>query len=174
MLTLEDKKAIVKSVAETANGAMSALAAEYSGLTVAEMTELRVKARESGVTVRVVKNTLARRALSGTGFEAMTSELEGPLVMAFSMEDPSSAARVLTDYAKEHKRLVIRSVALPGQLLRPEDAESLAKMPTKDEAISMLMSVMKAPVQKLVQTLNEVPGKLVRTVAAIRDAKEAA
>lgn len=174
MLTLEDKKAIVAAVSETASGAMSALAAEYSGLTVAEMTELRVKARESGVHVRVVKNTLARRALGGTEFAVMSDVLEGPLVLAFSLEDPSSAARVLTDYAKEHKQLVIRAVALPGKLLRPEDAEHLAKMPTKDEAISMLMSVMKAPVQKFVQTLNEVPGKLVRTVAAVRDAKEAA
>ncbi len=174
MLTLEDKKAIVESVAVTAGAAQSALAAEYSGLTVDEMTELRVKAREAGVSVRVVKNTLARRAMSDTEFSMMADALTGPLVLAFSMEDPSSAARVLTDFAKEHKKLVIRVVALPGQLLRPEDAQSLAKMPTKDEAISMLMSVMQAPTQKLVQTLNEVPGKLVRTVAAVRDAKEAA
>ncbi len=174
MLTLEDKKAIVRSVAETASAAQSALAAEYSGLTVDEMTELRVKAREAGVSVRVVKNTLARRAMSDTEFALMADALTGPLVLAFSMDDPASAARVLTDYAKEHKQLVIRAVALPGQMLRPEDAQSLAKMPTKDEAISMLMSVMRAPTQKLVQTLNEVPGKLVRTVAAVRDSKEAA
>ncbi|HEB96843.1 MAG TPA: 50S ribosomal protein L10 [Sedimenticola thiotaurini] len=173
-LNLEQKKAVVAEVAEVAGSALSAIAAEYRGLTVEEMTELRVKARESGVYLRVIKNTLVRRAVEGTEFACMQDELTGPLVFAFSQEDPGSAARVIKDFAKEHKKLEVRIVALGGKLLQPSDIEALAKMPTYDQAISMLMAVMKAPVEKLARTLNEVPGKLVRTVAAIRDAKEAA
>ncbi len=174
MLTLEDKKAIVAEVAERARQAHSAIAAEYRGLTVAEMTELRRSAREAGVYLRVVKNTLARRALEGTEFDCMRESLSGPLLLAFSGEEPAAPARVLTDFAKEHEQLVIRIVALRGKLLAPEDAERLAKMPTRDEAIAMLMSVMKAPVEKLARTLAEPANKLARTLAAVRDQKEAA
>ncbi len=173
-LNLEQKKAVVAEVAEVAGSALSAIAAEYRGLTVEEMTELRVKARESGVYLRVVKNSLVRRAVEGTEFACMQDELTGPLVFAFSQEDPGSAARVIKDFAKEHKKLEVRIVALGGKLLQPSDIDALAKMPTYEQSISMLMAVMKAPVEKLARTLNEVPGKLVRTVAAIRDAKEAA
>ncbi len=173
-LNLEQKKAVVAEVAEVASNALSAIAAEYRGLTVGEMTELRVKARESGVYLRVIKNSLARRAIEGTDFACMQEELTGPLVIAFSQDDPGSAARVIKDFAKEHKQMVVRVVALNGKLLQPSDIEALAKMPTYEQSISMLMAVMKAPVEKLARTLNEVPGKLVRTVAAIRDAKEAA
>ena len=173
-LNLEQKKAVVAEVAEVAGSALSAIAAEYRGLTVEEMTELRVKARESGVYLRVIKNSLVRRAVEGTEFACMQDELTGPLVFAFSQEDPGSAARVIKDFAKEHKKLEVRIVALGGKLLQPSDIEALAKMPTYEQSISMLMAVMMAPVEKLARTLNEVPGKLVRTVAAIRDAKEAA
>ena len=173
-LNLEQKKAVVAEVAEVASGAISAIAAEYRGLTVGEMTELRAKARESGVYLRVVRNSLARRAIEGTDFECMQEGLTGPLVMAFSQEDPGSAARVIAEFAKEHKHLVVKLVSIGGKLLQPSDIETLAKMPTYDQSISMLMAVIKAPTEKLARTLKEVPGKLVRTVAAIRDAKQAA
>ena len=173
-LNLGQKKAIVAEVADIAGKAYSAVAAEYRGLTVGEMTELRVKARESGVYLRVIKNTLVRRAVEGTDFACMREGLTGPLVIAFSMEDPGSAARVIKDFAKDHKLLETKLVAISGKLLPASELETLAKMPTYDQAISILMGTMKAPTQKLTTTLNEVPGKLVRTVAAIRDAKEAA
>lgn len=172
-LTLEQKKAVVAEVAEVASNAHSAIAAEYRGLTVGELTELRVKARGEGVSMRVVKNSLARRAIEGTDFECMTEGLVGPMMIAFSMEDPGSAARVIHDFAKDHNKLVVKLVSIGGQLLAANEIERLAKMPNRDQAISMLMAVMKAPLDKFARTLNEVPGKLVRTVAAIRDQKEA-
>lgn len=173
-LNIEQKKAVVAEVAEVASAAYSAIAAEYRGLTVGEMTELRAKAREAGVYVRVVKNSLARRAVENTDFECMKDELTGPLVIAFSQEDPGAAARVIKDFAKDHSKLVVKVVSIGGKLLAVSDLEALSKMPTYEQAVSMLMAVMKAPVEKLARTINEVPGKLVRTVAAIRDAKEAA
>lgn len=173
-LNLEQKKAVVAEVAEVASTAYSAIAAEYHGLSVGEMTELRAKAREAGVYIRVVKNSLARRAVEDTDFACMKDELTGPLVMAFSQEDPGAAARVIKDFAKDHSKLVVKVVSLGGKLLAVSDLEALSKMPTYEQAVSMLMAVMKAPVEKLARTINEVPGKLVRTVAAIRDAKEAA
>ena len=173
-LNFEQKKAVVAEVAEVASSAYSAVAAEYRGLTVGEMTELRAKARESGVYLRVIKNTLARRAVEGTEFECMQEGLTGPLVLAFSQEDPGSAARVIKDFTKDHDKLVVKLVSIGGKMLDASELETLAKMPTYDQAISLLMAVMKAPVEKLARTVNEVPGKLVRTVAAIRDAKEAA
>lgn len=172
-LTLDAKKAIVDEVAQVAAVAHSAVAAEYSGLTVEEMTKLRVEARNGGVYLRVVKNSLARRAIDGTEFECMKEELTGPLILAFSKEDPGGAARVIDSYAKANKKLVVKVVSLGGKLLSPSDIKAVASLPTKDQAISQLMSVMKAPVEKLARTMNEVPGKLVRTVAAIKDQKEA-
>lgn len=173
-LTLEQKKTVVTEIAGVAAQAHSVIAAEYRGLTVEEMTELRAKARNEGVCLRVVKNSLARRALEGTDFECMQEGLIGPLVLAFSQEDPGSAARVVYDFSKDHSKLVVKLVSIGGQLLAASEIERLAKLPTRDQAISMLMSVMKAPLDKLARTLNEVPGKLVRTTAAIRDQKEAA
>jgi large subunit ribosomal protein L10 len=173
-LNREQKEAIVAEVADVAGSAFSAIAAEYRGLTVTEMTDLRRQAREGGVYLRVVKNSLARLAMNGTEFECMKEEMTGPLVLAFSQEDPGAAARVIKDFAKDHDKLVVRLVAISGKLLEPGDIETLAKMPTYDQAISMLMGTMLAPIQKLATTLNEVPGKLVRTVAAIKDAKQAA
>ncbi len=173
-LNLEQKKAVIAEVAEVASSAYSAIAAEYRGLTVEEMTELRVKAREAGVYLRVVKNTLARRAVEDTDFACMQEGMTGPLVFAFSQEDPGSAARVIKDFAKDHKLLEVKLVSIGRELLAPAEIERLAKLPTYDQAVSMLMAVMKAPVEKLARTMNEVPGKLVRTVAAIRDDKQAA
>jgi large subunit ribosomal protein L10 len=173
-LNFAQKEAVVAEVADVAQSAYSAIGAEYRGLTVAQMTEFRTKARAAGVYVRVVKNTLARRALADTEFACMSDALTGPLVLAFGQEDPGSVARVAKDFAKEHDKFQVRMIALSGQLLEPSELDKVAKMPTYDEAISMLMGTMKAPIQKLTTTLNEVPGKLVRTVAAVRDAKEAA
>jgi large subunit ribosomal protein L10 len=173
-LNLNDKKAIVAEVAEVAAVAHSAIAAEYIGLTVGQMTELRAKARESGVYLRVVKNTLARRALSGTSFECMNEALAGPLVLAFSQEDPGAAARVIKDFAKENEKLEVKLVSIGGKLLGAGDIERLASMPTKEQAISLMMALMKAPVEKLARTLNEVPTKVTRAVAAVRDQKQAA
>lgn len=173
-LSLEQKKAVVAEVAEVAASAQSAIAAEYRGLTVSEMTELRNKARDEGVYVRVVKNTLARRAVQGTDFECMSEGFVGPLMLAFSTEDPASAARVLKDFGKDRDAVVVKLVALGGQLLDTSAVDRLASLPTRDQAISQLMSVMRAPLDKLARTLNEVPGKLVRTVAAVRDQKESA
>ena len=173
-LSLAQKQAVVAEVAEVAATAHSAVAAEYRGLTVEEMTALRADARKAGVYLRVVKNTLARRAVEGTDFACMRDGLAGPLLLAFSREEPGAAARVISDFAKTHQRLEVKLVSIGGKLLPPADIAVLAKMPTYDEAVSMLMSVMQAPIAKLARTMKEVPGKLVRTLAAVRDAKEAA
>jgi len=173
-LSFNEKEAIVAEVAEVANSALSVVVAEYAGLESTDMDDLRAKAREGGVYLRVVKNTLARRALEGTEYACLQESLVGPLVMAFSQEDPGSAARVVKDFAKENDNLAVKALSIGGQLLEASELDRLAKLPTKDQAISMLMSVMQAPVTKLARTLNEVPGKLVRTVAAIRDDKQAA
>ena len=173
-LTLEHKKAVVTEVAEVARGALSAIAAEYRGLSVAEMTNLRVNARNAGVYMRVVRNTLARRAFEGTDFSCMNDSLSGPLILAFSREEPGSAARVMRDYAKENDKLVIKLVSFGGNLLEISDVGRLADLPTKDEAISQLMSVMMAPIAKFVRTLAEPQAKLVRTLAAVRDQKQTA
>lgn len=162
-LNLDSKKVVVEEVAEYAAKAHSAVAAEYRGLTVTELTQLRKTARETGVYLRVVKNTLAKRAVAGTEFECMQEGLVGPLLLAFSMEDPGAAARLISDFAKTHDKLVTKIVAVGGQAYDSSELKRLASMPTRDQAISMLMSVMKAPV-----------GKLARTLAAIRDQKQEA
>ncbi len=173
-LNLNDKKAIVAEVAEIAATAHSAIAAQYAGLTVGQMTELRKKARESGVYLRVVKNTLARRAVEGTDFECMADALVGPLVLAFSQEDPGAAARVIKEFTKTNAKLEVKVVSIGGKLLAAGDIERLASMPTKDQAISILMALMLAPIEKLARTLNEVPTKVTRVVAAVRDQKQEA
>lgn len=173
-LNLEQKKAVVAEVAEVAARALAAVAAEYRGLTVEEMTDLRVKARASGVYVKVAKNTLVRRAIEGTEYECMQEALTGPLLLAFSMDDPGAAARLVKDYSKDHEKLIARLVAVGGQLYDASELERLSKLPTYDQAIAMLMGVMKAPIEKFVRTLAEPHAKLVRTVAAVRDAKQAA
>lgn len=174
VMKLEDKKTIVNEVAVVAKQALSLIAAEYSGLTVSKLTQLRKTGRESGVYIRVVRNTLARRALEGTSFACMQDKLVGPLLLAFSQEDPGAAARLIKAFAKDNELLVVKALALDNQLLPPEGLNMLASLPTRDEAIAQLMSVMKAPITKFVRTLAEPHAKLVRTVAAIRDKKQAA
>ena len=173
-LSLEEKKAVVKEVAGVANKAFSVVAAEYRGLTVEELTEFRAKAREGGVWVKVVKNNLAKRAFEGTDFECVNDDLVGPLILAFSMEDPGAAARLVQDFAKGHDKLVPRLAAVGGEKLEASDLKRLANLPTYDQALSMLMGVMKAPIEKFVRTLAEPNAKLARTIAAVRDQKEAA
>jgi large subunit ribosomal protein L10 len=171
---LEDKKAIVAEVNETATSALSLIIADSRGVTVDGMTALRQKARENQVTLRVVRNTLAKRALAGTEYECVNGMLSGPSLFGFSMEDPGAAARIFKDFAKANKDFEVKALAVSGQMLGADQLDVLAKLPTRDQALSILMSVMKAPVTKLVQTMNEVPGKLVRTLAAVRDQKETA
>ena len=173
-LTYEQKKAVVAEVAEIAAGAHSLVAAEYSGLTVDELTELRRESRNNGVYLRVVKNTLARRAFDGTEFACVSDKLVGPLILAFSQADPGAAARVIKDYSKNHDRLVVKLVSVGGQALPASELARLASLPTRDQALSMLLGVMKAPIQKFVRTLAEPHAKMVRTVAAVRDQKQAA
>lgn len=173
-LNLEQKKAVVAEVAQAASSALAAVAAEYCGLTVEEMTDLRVKARANGVYVKVAKNTLVRRAVEGTEFECMQEQLTGPLLYAFSMDDPGAAARLVKDYAKEHDKLITRLVAVGGRVYGASELDRLSELPTYDQAVSLLMAVMKAPIEKFVRTLAEPHAKLVRTIAAVRDAKQAA
>ena len=174
VLKLEDKKAIVAEVADIASRALSAVVADYRGLTVAELTKLRSEARKNKVYLRVVRNTLARRAVTGTEFECMTDALTGPMILAFSQEEPGSAARLIRDFIKGNDKLQVKALAIGGQALDAKQLEAVAKLPTREEAIASLMAVMKAPIQKFVRTVAEPHGKLVRTIAAYRDQKQSA
>jgi len=171
-LNMEAKKALVAEVASVAASAHSAVAAEYRGLTVAEMTELRVAARNAGVYLKVVKNTLARRALEGTSFECLRERLKGPLVLAFSREDPGAAARVVKAFAKDHDKLVTVALSVGGELYEPKDLDRLASLPTLDEARSMLLGVLQAPMSKFVRTLAE-PGAMLARVLKARSEQAA-
>lgn len=172
-LQLEQKQAIVAEVNAAAGAALSAVVADHRGVSVAEMTDLRRRARESGVTLRVVRNTLLKRAVAGTDYECLADVATGPTMLAFSNDDPGSAARLLKEAIKEIQELEVKAVSIGGQLFDAQDIDRVATLPTRDEAIAMLMSVMQAPVAKFVRTLIEVPGKLTRTLAAVRDSKEA-
>jgi len=173
-IQLEDKKAIVAEVNETAAQALSLVVADARGVKVSAMTALRKSAREQAIEIRVVRNTLAKRALQGTDYECINGALTGPSLFGFSMEDPGAAARLFKDFAKTNDKFEVKALAVSGQMLGPEQLDVLAKLPTREQALSMLMGVMKAPIGKLARTLNEVPGKLVRTLAAVREQKEQA
>ena len=172
-LRLEDKKQLVKEVNAVAGDSVTAVAAEYRGLSVSEMTELRKEARNAGVYMRVVKNTLARRAVEGTDFECMQESLKGPILLAFAKEDPGAAARVIKDFAKEHEALQAVSLSAGGQLLPSSDLKKLADLPTLDQARAMLLGVMVAPMSNLVRTIAEPPAMLARIVSA-RSSQESA
>lgn len=163
-LNLDEKKALVAEVNSVAASAQSAVAAEYRGLTVVEMTELRAEARSSGVYMKVVKNSLARRAIEGTDFECMRESLSGPLLLAFSEEDPGAAARVIKGFSKDHEKLVTVSVSIGGALYAAGDLDRLAALPTLDEARAMLLRVFNAPLTQLVRTLIEPASMLARTL----------
>jgi large subunit ribosomal protein L10 len=173
-LRLEDKKTLVTEVNEVAQKAQSVVAAEYRGLTVAKLTELRAKARASRVYMRVVKNTLARRAVAGTPFECVGEKLKGPLILAFSQDDPGAAARLIKGFAKDHDKLVPTLVSLGGLVLSGKELDRVASLPTRAEALAQLLGVIKAPIEKFVRTLAEPHAKLVRTIAAVKDQKQAA
>jgi large subunit ribosomal protein L10 len=173
-LRFDDKKALVAEVATVAQSAHSVVAAEYRGLPVAKLTELRAKARANRVYVRVVKNTLARRAIAGTQFECVGDKLKGPLILAFSQDDPGAAARLIKAFAKDNDKLVPTLVSLGGKVLPGTDLERVASLPTKDQALAQLLGVIKAPIGKFVRTLAEPTAKLVRTIAAVKDQKSAA
>lgn len=170
-LNLEEKKAVVAEVSGKLTQAQAIVLAEYRGLGVEHMTQLRSNARGEGVYLRVLKNTLARRAFAGTPFEKLSEHMIGPLAYGIS-EDPVAAAKVLSEFAKGHDKFVIKAGAMPNMVMSPADVSNLAKMPSRDELLAKLLGTMQAPIATFVRTLNEVPGKFVRTLAAVRDEKE--
>ena len=172
-LTLQDKQAVVAELSEELGKAQSVVIAEYRGMGVGAMTELRRKARAEGVYLKVLKNTLARRAVDGTPFKALADQLVGPLAYGIST-DPVKAAKVLDEFSKANDKLVIRGGALPDQLLSAKEVQGLARLPSREELLSTLMGTMQAPVARFVQTLNEIPARFVRTAAAVRDQKQGA
>jgi len=155
-LRIEDKKAIVAEVAEQVSSALSAAVADYRGLTVNEMSSLRVEARKSGVYLRVVRNNLARLAIKGTDFECIGDALVGPLVLALSMDAPGASAKLFKNFQKDHKSFEVKNLVMAGELFGPEKLDDFAKIPTRDEALAILLNVMQAPVTKLARTLKEV------------------
>ena len=171
-LNLEQKKAVVDEVSEQVSKAQAIIIAEYRGLQVGEMTELRAQARKSGVYLRVLKNTLVRRAVDGTPFSGLANEMVGPLVFGMS-SDPVSAAKVLSEFAKANDKFIIKAGAMPDQVMDVNSIQALATLPSREELLSKLLGTMQAPVAKFVRTLNEVPTKFVRGLAAVRDQKAA-
>ena len=174
VLKLADKKNIVAEVSKVAAVSVSAVAAEYRGLTVGQMTELRQKGRQAGVYIRVIRNTLASKAVEDTAFVCLQPILQGPIILAFSRTEPAAAARLIKDFSKSNEKLMVKGLAVDGQLLDAKQLEAIANLPTKEESISLLMAVLKAPITKFVRTLAEPHAKLVRTIAAIRDKKQTA
>lgn len=172
-LNLEQKKAVVAEVSAQVGKAQVIIVAEYRGLEVGVMTDLRAKARKAGVYLRVLKNTLVRRAVKDTPFDKLAEKMIGPLVYGIST-DPVASAKVLNDFAKANDRFVIKAGGLPNSVITAKEVTALANMPSREQLLSTLLGTMQAPVAKFVQTLNEVPGRFVRTLAAVRDQKEKA
>lgn len=171
---LEDKKAIVADVNETAANALSLVIADARGVTVGAMDTLRKQARENGVRLQVIRNTLAKRAIKGTDFECVSDALVGPSIFGFSMEDPGAAARLFKEFAKVQEKFEVKALSVGGKLFDASQIDKLATLPTLEQALGQLASVMIAPVTKLVRTFNEVPTKVTRAVAAVRDQKQSA
>jgi large subunit ribosomal protein L10 len=172
-LSLEEKKAVVEQVSGVLSESQAAVVAEYRGLTVAKITDLRRRAREAGVFLKIVKNTLAKRAVKDSDFACLEEHFVGPLALAAS-EDPVAVAKVLNNFAKDNQQLAIRAGAMSGALLSIDDIRALAILPGREELLANLLGTMQAPIQKFVQTLNEVPAAFVRTLAAVRDEKQSA
>ena len=170
-LNLEQKQAVVAEVSEQLAKAQTVILAEYRSIPVKDMTELRKKARNSGVYLRVLKNTLARRAVAETPFKGLSEKMVGPLAYGIS-SDPVAAAKVLQEFSKDNEKFVIKGGAMPNVVMSPREVADLAKMPSRQELLAKLVGTMQAPIAKFVRTLNEVPGKFVRTLAAVRDQKE--
>ena len=171
-MNLEQKQAVVSEIAAQLGSAQSVIVAEYRGLDVGAVTDLRAKARKSGLYLRMLKNSLARRAVKGTPFEKLSEQMVGPLIYGIS-QDPVAGAKVLSAFAKDNEKLVIRGGAMPNVLMSVKDVKALSMLPGREELLARLVGTMQAPIVKLVRTMNEVPGKFVRTLAAIRDAKPA-
>ncbi|NNM59581.1 MAG: 50S ribosomal protein L10 [Legionellales bacterium] len=172
-LRLQDKKEIVAEFAKVASMAHSAVAADPSGLTVAKLNELRANGRKQDVHIQVIRNTLAALAVEGTAFECMKEAFVGPMILGFSLNEPGAVARLFRDFAKQNDKMTIKVVSIGGQVYDASKLEAVAKLPTRDEAISLLMAVMKAPIAKFVRTLVQPHTKLVRTIDAVRLQKEA-
>jgi large subunit ribosomal protein L10 len=172
-LSLEQKQATVSEVQTKLQGAQAVILAEYRGLNVERVTQLRSKARKSGVYLRVLKNTLARRAMKGTPFEKLSEQMVGPLMYGIS-QDPVAGAKVLSEFAKENELFVIKAGAMPNAVMSVQEIKALAQLPSREQLLATLLGTLQAPMAKLVRTLNEVPGKFVRTLAAYRDSKEKA
>ncbi len=172
-LNLEQKQAVVAEVSKQLAGAQAVILAEYRSITVRDMTELRRKARGSGVYLRVLKNTLARRAVADTPFKGLTEKMVGPLAYGIS-RDPVAAAKVLQGFAKDNEKFVIKAGAMPNIVMSARDVAELAKLPTRQELLAHFVATLQAPIAKFVRTLNEVPGKFARTLAAVRDRKQPA
>jgi large subunit ribosomal protein L10 len=170
-LSLEQKQATVSEVSAKLGTAQAVIVAEYRGLDVGRVTQLRAKSRKSGMYLKVLKNTLARRAVKGTPFEKLAEQMSGPLMYGIS-DDPVAGAKVFSDFAKENELFVIRGGAMPNAVMSAKEVRALAALPSREELIAKLLGTMQAPMTKLVRTLNEVPGKFVRTLAAVRDARE--
>lgn len=170
-LSLEQKQAMVAEVAAKLAGAQAVIVAEYRGLNVERVTQLRARARQSGLYLRVLKNSLARRAVKGTPFEKLAEQMVGPLMYGIS-PDPVAGAKVLSEFAKDNELFVIRGGAMPNALMSDREVKALAMLPSREQLIAMLLATLLAPVAKLARTMNEVPGKFVRTLAAVRDARE--
>lgn len=172
-LNLEDKKAIVAEVSTVANTAISLVVADYRGISVPKMTALRSKAREKGIYLRVIRNTLARRALKGTSFECMDAALVGPLVFGFAQNEPSAAARLFKDFAKENELFSVKALSVAGQFYEASQLDRVASLPTKEEALGQLAAVLMAPINKLARTIAEPHSSLVRALEDYRKQKEA-
>jgi len=170
-LNLEQKQAVVAEVSKELVKAQAVILAEYRSVPVKDMTELRRKARGVGVYLRVLKNTLARRAVAETPFKGLTDKMVGPLAYGISA-DPVAVAKVLQEFAKENEKFVIKAGAMPNVVMSAREVAELAKMPSRQELLTKLVATMQAPIAKFVRTLNEVPGKFARTLAAVRDQKE--
>jgi len=169
-LSLEQKQAVVSEVAAKLAGAQAVIVAEYRGLNVERVTQLRAKARKSGIYLRVLKNTLARKAIKGTPFEKLSDRMVGPLMYGIS-QDPVAGAKVLSEFARENELFVIKAGAMPNAVMSAQDIKALAQLPSREELLATLLGTLQAPMAKLVRTLNEVPARFVRTLAAVRDAK---
>jgi len=172
-LNLEQKQAVVAEVAAKLAGAQAVIVAEYRGLDVGRVTQLRAKARKSGLYLRVLKNTLARRAVKGTPFESLSDQMVGPLMYGIAA-DPVAGAKVLSDFARENELFVIRGGAMPGSRMSDKDVKALALLPSREQLLAKLAGTLQAPMAKLVRTMNEVPARFARTLAAYRDSKEKA
>ena len=170
-LRLEDKKAIVAEVAQEASVALSAAVAEYRGLDANQLNDLRNMSREAGVYLRVVRNNLARLAVKGTDYECMSDVFVGPLILAFSKEEPGAAAKVFKKFMSDNKAFEVKHLAMSGELFDAQKLEEFSKMPSRDEALALLLNVMQAPITKFARTLNEIPSQAVRVFAAVGEAK---